>query len=73
MIGLILVTHGKLAKEFVVAMEHVVGPQKLIETVCIGPHDNMEDRRTESSYFFARSWQNRGDCGNKSSDAHPPR
>ncbi len=47
MIGLILVTHGNLAKEFVVAMEHVVGPQKQIETVCIGPHDNMEDRRRE--------------------------
>jgi mannose PTS system EIIA component len=47
MIGLILVTHGNLAKEFVVAMEHVVGPQKQIATVCIGPHDNMEDRRRE--------------------------
>jgi mannose PTS system EIIA component len=47
MIGLILVTHGTLAKEFQLAMEHVVGPQKQIETVCIGPHDNMEDRRKE--------------------------
>jgi mannose PTS system EIIA component len=47
MIGLILVTHGKLANEFVVAMEHVVGPQKLIETICIGPHDDMESRRAE--------------------------
>jgi PTS system mannose-specific IIA component len=47
MIGLILVTHGNLAKEFVVAMEHVVGPQKQVATVCIGPHDNMEDRRRE--------------------------
>ena len=47
MIGLILVTHGKLAEEFVVAMEHVVGPQKQIETICIGPHDNMEIRRDE--------------------------
>lgn len=45
MIGLILVTHGTLAKEFVVAMEHVVGPQKNIATVCIGPRDNMEDHR----------------------------
>jgi mannose PTS system EIIA component len=47
MIGLILVTHGTLANEFVVAMEHVVGPQKQIETVCIGPHDDMEARRKE--------------------------
>jgi mannose PTS system EIIA component len=47
MIGLILVTHGKLADEFVVAMEHVVGPQKQIATVCIGPHDDMEARRKE--------------------------
>ncbi len=47
MIGLILVTHGDLAQQFVVAMEHVVGVQKQIATVCIGPHDNMEDRRRE--------------------------
>ncbi len=37
MIGLVLVTHGRLAAEFRVAMEHVVGPQEAIETVCIGP------------------------------------
>jgi mannose PTS system EIIA component len=47
MIGLILVTHGKLAEEFLVALEHVVGPQLHIAAVCIGPHDNMEDRRRE--------------------------
>lgn len=47
MIGLVLVTHGRLATEFLVAMEHVVGPQKAIECVCIGPHDNMEERRQE--------------------------
>ena len=47
MIGLVLVTHGTLAREFVVAMEHVVGPQKLIETICIGPRDDMEARRKE--------------------------
>ena len=47
MIGLILVTHGTLANEFVVAMEHVVGPQKQIATVCIGPRDNMGQRRKE--------------------------
>lgn len=45
MIGLVLVTHGKLAIEFLVAMEHVVGPQQAIETICIGPDDDMETRR----------------------------
>lgn len=47
MIGLVLVTHGNLAKEFVSAMQHVVGPQEQVETVCIGPDDNMEMRRGE--------------------------
>lgn len=47
MIGLVLVTHGRLAAEFRVAMEHVVGPQKAIETICIGPDDDMETRRAE--------------------------
>lgn len=47
MIGLVLVTHGRLAAEFVVAMEHVVGPQTAIETVCIDADDDMEVRRNE--------------------------
>ena len=47
MIGLILVTHGRLAEEFLVALEHVVGPQEQIATICIGPHDDMESRRKE--------------------------
>jgi mannose PTS system EIIA component len=47
MIGLILVTHGRLAEEFLVALEHVVGPQKNVATVCIGPRDDMESRRKE--------------------------
>lgn len=47
MIGMVLVTHGKLAEEFVHAMEHVVGRQEAIATVCIGPHDDMEARRRE--------------------------
>ncbi|OJY63642.1 MAG: PTS fructose transporter subunit IIA [Sphingobium sp. 66-54] len=47
MIGLVLVTHGGLATEFRVAMEHVVGPQEAIETVCIGPDDDMEVRRAD--------------------------
>jgi PTS system mannose-specific IIA component len=47
MIGLVLVTHGGLATEFVTAMEHVVGPQERIASICIGPDDDMETRRTE--------------------------
>ncbi|GGB87493.1 PTS fructose transporter subunit IIA [Novosphingobium endophyticum] len=47
MIGMILVTHGNLAEEFVHAMEHVVGDQTAVETVCIGPNDDMERRRGE--------------------------
>ena len=47
MIGLILVTHGKLAEEFVAAMQHVVGRQEAVKTVCIGPNDDMEARRAD--------------------------
>ena len=47
MIGLVIVTHGGLAREFRAALEHVVGPQKNLETVQIGPDDNMDQRRTE--------------------------
>ena len=47
MIGLVLVTHGRLAAEFLNAMQHVVGKQPQIETVCIGPDDDMEVRRSE--------------------------
>ena len=45
MIGLVIVTHGRLAEEFVFAMEHVVGPQPNVACVCIGPDDDMERRR----------------------------
>ena len=47
MIGLVLVTHGALAREFIVAMEHVVGPQERIVPVCIGPDDEMEEKRED--------------------------
>jgi len=47
MIGMILVTHGRLAEEFVNAMQHVVGRQEAVATVCIGPNDDMEARRRE--------------------------
>ena len=47
MIGIILVTHGKLAEEFKHAMQHVVGRQEAVATVCIGPNDDMERRRRD--------------------------
>ena len=47
MIGLVLVTHGNLANEFISAMQHVVGKQEQVDGVCIGPEDDMEMRRNE--------------------------
>jgi len=47
MIGMILVTHGRLAVELRHALEHVVGAQRNVDTVCIGPEDDMEGRRAE--------------------------
>ena len=47
MIGVVLVTHGRLADELKAATEHVVGPQTLFRTVCIGPQDDMEVRRED--------------------------
>jgi PTS system mannose-specific IIA component len=47
MIGMVLVTHGQLATEFRAALEHVVGPQEQLETITIGPDDDMETRRKD--------------------------
>lgn len=47
MIGMVLVTHGRLAAEFIAALEHVVGPQNQISAICIGPDDDMERRRQD--------------------------
>jgi len=47
MIGMVLVTHGRLAEELIAALEHVVGPQTNVGAVCIGPDDDMEQRRAE--------------------------
>ena len=60
MIGLVLVTHGQLAAEFVRAMEHVVGPQEAIEAICIGPDDDMEARRADIARAVAGVDQGRG-------------
>jgi PTS system mannose-specific IIA component len=54
MIGLVLVTHGRLAAEFVTALEHVVGPQEAIESVCIDADDDMEARRRDIADAIAR-------------------
>ena len=47
MIGVVIVTHGKLAHEFRAALEHVVGPQEQIETISIGPDDDLDARRAD--------------------------
>jgi len=47
MIGIVNVTHGRLAAEFIAALEHVVGPQRDIAAICIGPDDDMEQRRQD--------------------------
>jgi len=47
MIGLVIVTHGRLAEEFVLAMEHVVGPQRGVRAISIGAEDDMERRRRD--------------------------
>jgi PTS system mannose-specific IIA component len=54
MIGLVLVTHGRLAEEFRNAVEHVVGPQENFETVSIGAEDDMERRRSDIVDAVAR-------------------
>ena len=47
MIGIVIVTHGGLAAEFVAAMQHIVGPQTQVKIVCIGPNDDIDQRRNE--------------------------
>ena len=47
MIGMVLVTHGRLAEELRAAMEHVVGSQRNVDAICIGPDDDVENRRSD--------------------------
>lgn len=54
MIGLVLVTHGHLATELRAAMEHVVGPQRHVGAVCVGPEDDIETRRAELQSCIAQ-------------------
>jgi PTS system mannose-specific IIA component len=58
MIGMVLVTHGRLAEELRSAMEHVVGAQRCVDTVCIGPEDDIDDRKAEIEACIKRC-----DCG----------
>lgn len=54
MIGLVLVTHGHLAAEFLLATEHVVGKQERVEAICIAADDDMEVRRADIAAAIAR-------------------
>lgn len=47
MIGIVVVSHGRLADEFVAAAEHVLGPQEQMRAIAIGPSDDMEERRAD--------------------------
>lgn len=60
MIGLVLVTHGRLADEFHHAVEHVVGPQEQVETVSIGAEDDMEQRRRDIVDAVSRADSGKG-------------
>ncbi|MEG3164143.1 PTS sugar transporter subunit IIA [Sphingomonas sp. PB2P19] len=60
MIGLVLVTHGRLAEEFVTAMIHVVGPQERVATIAIGADDDMEERRADIAAAIAEVDAGRG-------------
>ena len=53
MIGIVIVTHGRLAAEMLSATEHVVGPQSHVATICIGPNDDIEQRRNEITAAIA--------------------
>ncbi len=55
MIGLVLVTHGRLATEFIHALEHVVGKQEMLEAICIGPDDRMDARRADIAKAVERT------------------
>lgn len=47
MIGIVVVSHGKLARELVAATEHVVGTQPHFKSISIQVEDDIEARRDE--------------------------
>lgn len=60
MIGMVLVTHGRLAEELVAALEHVVGPQSNVAAIGIGPDDDMEERRGQIMESAAKADEGEG-------------
>ena len=60
MIGIVIITHGGLATEFRAALEHVVGPQNALETLSIGPDDDIESRRSELIAAVQRTNEGQG-------------
>lgn len=60
MIGLVLVTHGRLSAEFISALEHIVGKQPHIEAICIGPEDKMDERRNDIAKAIANVERGQG-------------
>ncbi len=47
MIGIVVVSHGKLARELVRAAEHVVGEQLAFRSISIEAEDDIDDRREQ--------------------------
>ena len=47
MIGVVIVAHGGLAREFLAAVEHVLGRQQGMRAISIGVQDNRQDKMAE--------------------------
>lgn len=47
MIGIVIVGHGRLAEEYLAAIEHVMGPQKGIKAVSIAAECDRRKKQTE--------------------------
>ncbi len=47
MIGIVIVAHGGLAKEYLAAVQHVVGPQPALMAIAIGPEDDRDAKQDE--------------------------
>ena len=60
MIGLVIVTHGALAKALRDAMEHVVGAQKSLATVCVESDAGFDSQRAEIASRIAEVDQGDG-------------
>jgi PTS system mannose-specific IIA component len=60
MIGLVIITHGELAKSFVLSLELIAGPQQNIEVICIKPDDDMDQQRSNILKAIKTVDQNKG-------------